>query len=120
MTDFETQMNVIFAAMTWTNVGATPTIHLGKIANQQADPKTAYNIKAHEGMAEVELSGSGTVAFYRYKGTIEGWSDTATKRDKILADCIAEFPGQGVNIRGFEEEYYQNYRSFTMEVDFIA
>jgi len=120
LTDFETQMNVIFAAMTWTNVGATPTIHLGKIRNQQADPKTAYNIKAGEGGAEVNLSGSGGVAFYRYRGTIEGWSDTATKRDKILADCIAEFPGQGVNIRSYEENYYQNYRSFIMEVDFIA
>lgn len=106
--------------MTWANVGATPKIHLGRIKNQQADPKIAYNIKAESGRTEAFLTGSGTLSYRKYYGEVTGWSDTATKRDQILADCIAEFPGQKVNIQDYEEEYVQNYRGFIMEVMIIA
>ena len=116
---FESRMNTILGAMTWTNHGSTPPIHLGNIRNQKVSTVTG-NILARGNDVDTPLTGSGTIAYERFRGEIIGWGKSSTIRNNLLADCKAEFPNAGVYVQNYEETYYQNYYSFIMEVEIIA
>lgn len=115
LTDFESKMNTIFGAMSWTNTGSTPAIHLGNVRGGQSDQSSA-NVLAEAMGTEPYITGNGSVAYSEYVGEVRGWGNTAAIRDNILADCIAEFPGQEVFMGPYDTEYYKNFYRFTMEV----
>jgi len=119
MTDFESRMNAILAAITWTNAGSQPSTHLGKIKTH-GKPRD-NSVRATNDDVETFLTGSGGVAYKKIRGTLEGWSDTETKRDNIESDLIAGLPGQGAYIREINRlPRKKNKFRFEMRIELIV
>ncbi len=93
MTDFESRMNTIFTAMSWTNATSKPAIHLGKIKNRQSN--TSEGLRATNDVMIPEVDFLGNPITQKFQGVLKGWSSTEARRDAIELDLITELPGQG-------------------------
>ena len=119
MTSFESAMKTILEAMSWTNYGSCPPIHVGEIISRKAGTKTSIRIKGVDTDTEEYQDFTGSIIAEVQTGTIEGRSSKETDTDNIELDLRTELPDQGCSIKNIDRSIKKNKYRFEMTIERI-